>query len=129
MNSVAVRRFRLALGFSLLLITWLAVLPSDTPLPGQTDKLGHMLAFLLLAFLADFSFPGRRFDAVKIAPLLGYGLGLELLQSTLPHRIGSGADLLADAAGLLLYALLLPRLHRHPLLGRRWNQGTVDTTY
>lgn len=38
--------------------------------------------------------------------LLLYGAALELLQHTLPHRMGSWPDLLADAVGLALYALV-----------------------
>lgn len=110
---------------ALLLATWLAVTSSSPAMPGQSDKLAHLLAFLAFAFLADFAFPRRSFDAVKFLPLLGYGLGLELLQSVLPHRDGSVADLLADAAGLALYALLLPLLRRQPLLRGRWSEDTV----
>ena len=127
MKSSHIPGFRLALAATLLLVTWLSLIPVDPPLPGQSDKLGHLLAFFALAFLVDASFPRRGFDAGKIVSLLGYGLGLELLQSTLPHRIGSGADLLADAAGLALYTLLLPLLRRQRLLGGHWEKGTADT--
>ncbi len=119
------RLFRLGLTLALLLVTWLALTSSSPAMPGQSDKLGHLLAFLALAFLTDFAFPQRGFDAGKFLPLLGYGLGLELLQSTLPHRFGSAADLLADAAGLALYALLLPLLRRQPLLRGRWDKNSA----
>ncbi len=125
MSTESIRLFRLGLVLALLLATWLALTPSAPSMPGQSDKLGHLLAFLALAFLADFSFPQRGFDAGKFLPLLGYGLVLELLQSTLPHRYASMADLLADAAGLALYALLLPLLRRQPLLRGRWEKDTI----
>ncbi len=125
MSVGSTRLFRLGLTLALLLVTWLALTSSSPAMPGQSDKLGHLLAFLALAFLADFAFPQRGFDAGKFLPLLGYGLGLELLQSTLPHRYGSVADLLVDAAGLALYALLLPLLRRQPLLRSRWVTDTV----
>lgn len=125
MNAGSIKLFRLGLVLALVGITWLALTPSLPPLPGQSDKLGHLLAFLTLAFLADFAFPQRGFDAGKFLPLLGYGLGLELLQSILPHRFGSVADLLADAGGLALYALLLPLLRRQPLLRDRWDKNSA----
>ncbi len=128
MSIGAIRVFRLGLALVLVGIAWLALTPSAPTMPGQSDKLGHLLAFLTLAFLADFAFPRRGFDANKVLPLLGFGLGIELIQSTLPHRFGSVADLLADAAGLALYALLLPLLRRQPLLRRRWDRGaTADS--
>lgn len=128
MSPGTISRFRLGLAVALAGITWLALIPPDPSLPGQSDKLGHLLAFLTLAFLADFAFPRSGFGIGKFLPLLGYGLGLELLQSTLPHRIGSAADLLADAAGLALYVPLLPLLRRQPLLRGRWDRGAAPGT-
>lgn len=125
MRTGLIHLFRLGLVLALLLATWMALTPSAPEMPGQSDKLVHLLTFAALAFLADFAFPRRGFDAGKFLPLLGYGLGLELLQSTLPLRYGSTADLLADAAGLALYALLLPLLRRQPLLRGRWDRATV----
>jgi len=119
MSASMTKWFRLLLVLALLLVTWLALTPSLPALPGQSDKLGHLLAFFGLAFLADFSFPKRGFDAAKYLPLLTYGLVIELLQSTLPSRFGSVADLLADGAGLALYVLLLRLLPRHIQTGNR----------
>jgi VanZ family protein len=124
-SAGSIKLFRLGLVLTLVGITWLGLTSTAPPMPGQSDKLGHLLAFLTLAFLADFSFPQRGFDAGKFLPLLGYGLGLELLQSILPHRFGSVADLMADAAGLALYALLLPLLRRQPLLRGRWDKNSA----
>lgn len=87
------------------------------------DKVGHIVAFLLLAFLADFSFPNEGFGWSKILPLLGYGLLIEIIQYFLPYRLFSLLDLAADATGLVVYAWLLPALRYIPALKSRWESG------
>lgn len=98
--------FRLALAAALVLTAWAALYPAPPPLPHQSDKLVHTLAFLVLALLADSAFPRQAFLLPKALPLLAYGLLLEILQALLGNRIGSLADVLANGAGLLLYVPL-----------------------
>ncbi|RMG34915.1 MAG: VanZ family protein [Gammaproteobacteria bacterium] len=88
--------------------------PQLVPEFEQSDKLLHLLDFLVLAALADLGWPRRGFDSVKYVPLALYGAATELLQHFVPGRSTSGWDLLADLTGIALYALLLM-----PLL-RRW---------
>lgn len=102
---------------ALILISWLALTPSSPPMPGQTDKLAHLAAFLLLALLADRAFPQRGFDYLVILPLIAYGGALELVQGMLPYRFGSWADLAADAAGVLLYGFFVRRIVEKLLRG------------
>jgi VanZ family protein len=72
------------------------------------DKLNHVLAFAgpALAGLLARSRQGHAGAAGLLGALLLWGLALELLQSQLPPRQGDPADLLADAIGLLVGALL-----------------------
>ena len=100
---------RLALGLAMLIITSMAL----TPTPGEVqlsvnDKLGHALAFLLLAFLSHASWPEIRFGWQQVVALLGYGLALEVIQYFIPNRYFSLLDMAADLAGILLYILLIP---------------------
>jgi VanZ family protein len=98
---------RIALVVALLGIGYLAVTPSSFPAASSAnDKLLHIAAFLLLAFLADFAYPRRPWNWRKFLPLLGFGLVLETLQYFLPHRFFSLMDLGADALGLMLYPWL-----------------------
>ena len=100
---------RLALVAALAAITWLAA--TSLPPPGLEsiwDKLQHVAAFLTLGLLADRSFPRTRFGAAKIAALLAYGVAIEALQYFLPWREASLPDILADAAGIALYAATRP---------------------
>ena len=106
---------RLALGLALLIITSMAL----TPTPGEVqqsvnDKLGHAMAFLLLAFLSHASWPAIRFGWQQAGALLGYGLALEVIQYFIPNRYFSLLDLAADLAGIVLYILLIPFI-RHLL--------------
>ena len=87
----------------------------------MNDKVNHILAFYVLGFLADFSFPGKRFGLSKVLTILGYGLLIEVIQYFLPYRSFSLYDLAADTAGLAIYWLSLPALKHLPLLRRRWN--------
>ena len=94
------------LGLALVVATWVALSPQPAALPDvpQADKWAHLLTYVLLAFLIDASWPDRPFDLSKWAWLLGYGLSIELIQSLIPNRMFSLADLLANAAGILIYA-------------------------
>jgi VanZ family protein len=86
------------------------------------DKIGHILAFVILAFLLDFSFPASNFNLSKILPLLAYGMLIEITQYFLPHRMFSLLDMLADGGGLVIYALLIPILRHVPILKLRWSE-------
>ena len=63
---------------------------------------------LVLGLLADRSFPRTRFGLAKIAALLAYGAAIEAVQYFLPWREASLPDILADAAGIALYAATRP---------------------
>ena len=98
---------RLALASCLVGIGVLAFAPLASDPGTGNDKLNHLLAFGVLAALADHSFPspGPGQGWGKWASLLGYGLFIEVVQSFLPYREASGWDLLADGAGIGLYVV------------------------
>lgn len=115
--------FRLLLISSLLLIIWFATMELAHPLmSGINDKLGHVLAFVYLAFVLDFSFPQTQFDLTKIVSLLAYGLLLETIQYFLPYRTFSLLDMLADGVGIATYFLMSPLLRYVPILRHRWDE-------
>lgn len=106
--------YRLLLGLTLTLVTWMALTPQPVQMsPGlMLDKWSHLLAFLVLAFLTDASWPERPFDLAKWGFLAGYGIALELLQMHIPNRMFDVADIVANLLGVGLYAFLLIRLLR-----------------
>ncbi len=98
---------RLALASCLVGIAVLAFAPLTTDPGTGNDKLNHLLAFGVLAALADRSFPGPGPGQGwgKWVSLMAYGLLIEGVQSFLPYREASGWDLLVDGAGIGLYVV------------------------
>lgn len=104
---------RLLLGLALLTITMMTLTPSPSAIQQSVnDKLGHTMAFLVLAFLVHASWPQLPFSWRQIIPLTGYGLAIEITQYFIPNRYFSLLDIVADCAGIGLYLLLLPLLMR-----------------
>ena len=118
--------FRLAFALTLLVVSYLAVTPTEHKVSHLvSDKLNHMAAFLVLAALLDFSLPRIEFTVAKAGTLLAYGLLIEIVQYFLPFRQFSLLDLAVDALGLGAYALLCPLCHRLPILRERWQGGAT----
>jgi VanZ family protein len=112
---------RLFLVAAIIVITYLATTPDDFPVVQHiSDKVNHLAAFYVLAFLADFSFPKEEMGLQKAMAVLAYGLMIEIIQIFLPARSPSLLDLLADGAGIAIYWLSLPILKRLPFLSLRW---------
>jgi VanZ family protein len=103
----------IAVGAILYLATTRQPLPDIATL---SDKANHALAFLVLALLADFSLPRARFGLAKAAALLAFGVAIEAVQHFLPWREASAMDVVADLAGIALYAVAAPFVTRLPLL-------------
>ncbi|ODB91558.1 hypothetical protein A3195_09210 [Candidatus Thiodiazotropha endoloripes] len=101
------------LAISLVAICFLAFTPLQLPaVSSLNDKFSHILAFLYLALLCDFSWPEADWNFTKALSLLGYGLFIETVQAFLPHRFFSMLDLAADGLGLIIYSMILPGLLR-----------------
>lgn len=100
--------WRLLLATGLATASWLAFSPVDAPEGIEhLDKVRHLMAFASLALAASFSWSATRRSTVFIAAgLMAYGLFIELVQTQLPTRSGSGADWLADAVGVAAGMLL-----------------------
>ena len=105
---------RIGLIVCLVIVTALTVMPLQEFPPAENinDKVSHLLAFLALAIVADYSFPEKDFIVSKGLPLLAYGIGIEIVQYFLPYRSFSVLDMIADAMGLLVYVLVIPVLNR-----------------
>jgi VanZ family protein len=113
---------RMILVITLIVISWQATIQNgiEPPPVVNGDKILHFLAFAVLAFLVDFAFPLSRFGAAKIILLITYGLAIEVIQSFLPYRFASAADLLTDIFGICTYALFIPLLKRLQLYRGYW---------
>ena len=112
----------LALACALVAITWLATTPNP---PRQIDtgwdKSNHLLAFAVLALLADrlVTAWGRGMAARLTAwgLVLAYGGLIELLQSQIPGRAAEWSDLFADALGVAVGVVVSGLV---TLTARRW---------
>ena len=111
---------RILLLVTIAFISWQATIQNGIEAPPvmNGDKILHFLAFGTLAFLVDYAFPRRRFGFAKIILLILYGLAIEVVQSYLPYRSASAADLLADVFGIGTYACFIPLLKRLHLYRR-----------
>ena len=111
------RAWRLAFVLSLASVLLLSLAPA-TPASLTTgwDKTTHLLGFAVLGLLGLWSYPGR--TVTVLLGLLAYGGLIEVLQSLTPYRLAEWADLLADALGLLLGAVLARLFLRKPPPGR-----------
>ena len=106
---------------TLLAVAYLAVMPPDYSVARHfNDKVNHIVAFFILAMLADFSFPRSRFGWYKIWSLILFGLFIEIIQYFLQFRIFSMLDVLAGVFGLFLYACSPPLLRHLPFIQMRW---------
>ncbi|SOB77664.1 hypothetical protein SAMN04488490_3488 [Marinobacter sp. LV10R510-11A] len=100
--------WRLVLLLSVIAIGLLATTSSDYPIPSApSDKVNHFIAFFELTIVTRLAWPGLR--TIWYAPaLLGFGLGIEAVQASLPYRDFSLTDLVADGAGILIGLLPWP---------------------
>ena len=102
-EGVLRRGFRLALWGSVLVVAWFAFAPFAEPAGFPWDKANNLLAFCVMAALADAGYPDRAQELQRWGLLLGYGLVIELVQWQLPYREFSWLDLVANLVGVLLY--------------------------
>jgi VanZ family protein len=105
---------RLILALTVAFISWQATIKNGIAPPPvmNGDTILHYCAFGVLAFLVDYAFPRSRFGFAKIIVLILYGLAIEVVQSFLPYRFASAADLLTDILGICTYACFIPLLKR-----------------
>jgi len=104
--------FRIAFFGSLGVITYLSLAPDVPGFVSAYDKPNHGAAYLFLSLTADLAFPAAGFLLPKALPLFAYGLLMELVQESFMGRAFEWWDLLANAAGLLVYGWLSPHLKK-----------------
>ena len=109
--------FRIGLWGCVVAVARLAFAPLAQPVGFSYDKGNHVLAFFVMAALADGGWPQARQARWRIGLLVGYGLLIELVQHSLPYREFSRLDVAADLLGILLYQAGKAAAAR---LRRRW---------
>ena len=109
MSATTIRRIMIAWLVVVAAVAVASLLPAAAP-PGAWgfDKFVHFAVFLALATVPAAVLPRLpRTLALLWAGgfLLAVGLGIETAQTFVPGRVGSVADLLADALGVLAGAV------------------------
>ena len=94
--------FQALLWILLTIVTYLLLIElKPTPQTWPTDKLQHVIVFVLLTYLGSKAYP--KYWLYVGFGLASYGGLMELLQTAFTHtRTGNIADWMADLAGLLL---------------------------
>ena len=98
----AARIAQVLLVLAIGVILWLALSANPPRAAGlfDFDKLNHLAAFFVLALLTEYAFPSATVSALKLLPLLGFGLLIEVLQYWVGYRYFEWLDVAADAAGI-----------------------------
>jgi|TARA_R110000796_G_scaffold127645_10_gene243050 VanZ family protein len=97
--------FKLALVVAVIVTSYLVFSkPSYPQTFAHMDKVGHLGSFFALSYLAHYAFKPRwYFLCISLAT---YAVLIELIQSRLPYRSASAADVIADFFGIALFYLL-----------------------
>ncbi len=101
MNLDVRKPCRFAFPLGVAAVIWLSLAgPDHIPNPGTWDKLNHTLAYLVIGTAGFLGYPTRRGLIAVAVGLFLLGGGLELIQTQLPKRYGSLADVVANTVGL-----------------------------
>lgn len=87
--------------------------------PGFSDKLEHLVAFLALGVVTTLVAPRSVSWGWLLAVVVAYAAVLELGQSFIPGRVASLADLTVSAAGALLGVTLAFLIRPAPFASAR----------
>jgi|TARA_R110002126_G_scaffold49395_10_gene136855 VanZ family protein len=97
--------FKLALVVAIIVTSYLVFSkPSYPQTFAHMDKVGHLGSFFALAYLAHYAFKPRWY--FLCSALATYAVLIELIQSRLPYRSASAADVIADLTGIALFYLV-----------------------
>lgn len=103
-SPVYLRRAWVSIGWlGVVLLFYLSLTPQPPEIPmEQGDKLGHGLAYAVLAYWWATLFPGLARRVLLAAVLLAVGIGIEFLQRWTGYRTFDYYDMLADAVGIAI---------------------------
>jgi VanZ family protein len=89
---------------ALVAVCVVCLVPLDglPPLPDNSDKVEHLLAYFVLAAGAVQLFGGSRALLVSALGLVALGIGIEFAQGMTAYRSADPRDALANSIGVLL---------------------------
>jgi VanZ family protein len=97
---------RSALWCAIIAISYLATTSVEHKIQSSfNDKFNHLIAFVVLSFLAHIAYP--KMQKFKwVSALFFYGLLIEVVQYFLPYREFSLFDLATDSLGIIGYLII-----------------------
>jgi VanZ family protein len=104
-NSKFVNKIKVFLIIYIIIINYLAFMPISNDIGTESDKVNHILAFIVFTFLISQSFKISNFKII-ISGLI-FGIYIELIQYFIPYRSSDIRDIMADILGVLLALILL----------------------
>jgi len=98
---------RISLMFVVVGIAYLSLTPSDTMIVGN-DKLSHFIAYaVLMVNIGLLTYLNKKNFVIGIIASLLYGGILEVIQDSIPGRYMSIYDMIANAIGVFIGAILI----------------------
>ena len=95
-----------ALWCAIIAISYLATTSVDHTVQSTfNDKFNHLIAFIVLSFLAHIAYPKVK-NLKWATALFFYGLLIEAVQYFLPYREFSLLDLATDSVGIIAYLII-----------------------
>ena len=95
-------------------VIWLSLTPHDAiPEVDVWDKLGHFLAYAVLAVFGGWAFWAHRTEVAVGVLLVAYGCILEIAQIYNPGRSGTVEDAIADGFGAMFGVGIVRILRRY----------------
>ena len=90
-------------------VTVMSLIPGDQANVADLDKLAHLLVYYIFAVFGYRALANKRYYSYLCLGIIVYGALLEFGQSYVPGRDMSGYDLLANALGVVLGAIVASR--------------------
>ncbi len=94
---------QLVFGCAVVVVGGLSLLPQEVlPETGVWDKLEHAIAYAALCVIGAIAYPRKLARSKLLLGLVLYGVALEALQSFVPGRVASIADVTANTLGVVV---------------------------
>ncbi len=102
------RIYRVVFFFWIVVVAVLSVIPSPDNVVEVSDKSAHFIVYFITALLCYVAFrrEGVSFLFLSGTAVFLYSVAMEVVQSFLPYRDFSTADMVANAAGIVFFFLV-----------------------
>lgn len=103
--SKIIKPLPLIIVYTIIIYFSLRIPPQNIISISNMDKLGHLIAYLVLSLTIFISISGKKYRIIFLFISFAMGIMLEIFQGMLGYREMSLADSIANSLGLLFGAL------------------------